>query len=601
MPVGNAWHGKEKPEMSHRRARAWFASLGFAVSLALSGPAIGSPWQAPPADVPPPLPLPVGDQEPQGAEVLTRGPLHEAFAEPVVFDPKPGPVVPKQPPAPIEEAPPDQKPEGVNVQWIPGYWAWDDGRTDFIWISGLWRDVPPGRQWVPGYWAPEGGGFRWVTGTWAADQPAAAVAATQAVSYLPAPPASLEAGPSSPTPTVGAVWAPGSWLWQPNRYVWRPGFWIAYQPDWIWVPAHYIWTPGGYLFVDGYWDRSLARRGTPFAPVYFAQPIYARPRFVYTPTISLMATALVTSLFVRPACHQYYFGDYYATTYVTAGIYPAYSFHQSRYGYDPVFAHDASVNMRRDPAWLDHVHEDYRFRRDHPEFRPPHTYAAMREAYNRPAPVGTVINQTTVNITRNLVIARPISQVAANPHLLVGEGARPGPDRPQPPRFTRITEERRQETGRQAVQLRQFREERQRQEVAAAGPHPREGALPGATAPPLERSRQLNFARSPIAAGATAGQPHPTPPRAPAVDLGARPQPGGATRIRPEPNPDQRPRTFPDPNAQQERLRQDQERKRLDAVKAQQDQLRRDRAKTQPAPPKTQRRPDTTKKANPDR
>ena len=87
-----------------------------------------------------------------GVQVLTRGPVHEAFAETVTFDPEPGIVVPKAPPAAIEELPPDQKPEGANVTWIPGYWGWDDERSDFLWVSGIWRDLPPGRQWVPGYW-----------------------------------------------------------------------------------------------------------------------------------------------------------------------------------------------------------------------------------------------------------------------------------------------------------------------------------------------------------------------------------------------------------------------------------------------------------------
>ena len=64
--------------------------------------------------------------EPEGVQVLTQGPIHEAFAEPVLYDPKPGPVVPKASPAPIAELPPDQKPVGANVQWIPGYWAWDE-------------------------------------------------------------------------------------------------------------------------------------------------------------------------------------------------------------------------------------------------------------------------------------------------------------------------------------------------------------------------------------------------------------------------------------------------------------------------------------------
>ena len=53
-------------------------------------------------------------------------------------------------------------------------------------------------------------------------------------------------------------------------------------------PAHYVWSPSGYLFVDGYWDRPLMQRGMMFAPVYFQQPLYRQPNYVYTPTISLL-------------------------------------------------------------------------------------------------------------------------------------------------------------------------------------------------------------------------------------------------------------------------------------------------------------------------
>ena len=94
-----------------------------------------------------------------GVQVLTRGPIHEAFAETVTFDPEQGIVVPTPPPAAIEELPPDQKPEGANVAWIPGYWGWDDEGSDFLWVSGIWRALPPGRQWVPGYWGESGQGL----------------------------------------------------------------------------------------------------------------------------------------------------------------------------------------------------------------------------------------------------------------------------------------------------------------------------------------------------------------------------------------------------------------------------------------------------------
>src|SRR5688500_14557314 len=95
-------------------------------------------------------------------EVLARGPVHEAYAEPHTGEPRPTPVVPKQPPKPVEEIPAEQKPEGEEVQWVPGYWAWDDERKDYLWVSGFWRVPPPGRQWVPGYWHQAEQGWQWV-------------------------------------------------------------------------------------------------------------------------------------------------------------------------------------------------------------------------------------------------------------------------------------------------------------------------------------------------------------------------------------------------------------------------------------------------------
>src|SRR3972149_4100307 len=92
-----------------------------------------------------PPPRPGGEE---GVQVLTRGPVHEAFAETVTFDPEPGIVVAMAPPNPIEEVPPDQRREGVNVTWIPGYPAWDDERNDYLWVSGVWRAPPPGNHFA---------------------------------------------------------------------------------------------------------------------------------------------------------------------------------------------------------------------------------------------------------------------------------------------------------------------------------------------------------------------------------------------------------------------------------------------------------------------
>ena len=94
---------------------------------------------------------------PAGVDVQARGPIHEAYAEPTNTVEAPAEVVAKEPPAPIEETPPEEKPEGDNVVWIPGYWSWDEETKDYLWISGFWRAVPPGRtgrratgrRWTP--------------------------------------------------------------------------------------------------------------------------------------------------------------------------------------------------------------------------------------------------------------------------------------------------------------------------------------------------------------------------------------------------------------------------------------------------------------------
>lgn len=73
---------------------------------------------------------PTSGHDREGIEVLARGPVHEAFAETVLFDPGPGLTVSIAPPA-IEELPPPHKLPGANVAWIPGYWAWDDDGGDW--------------------------------------------------------------------------------------------------------------------------------------------------------------------------------------------------------------------------------------------------------------------------------------------------------------------------------------------------------------------------------------------------------------------------------------------------------------------------------------
>ncbi len=93
--------------------------------------------------VPPPTPA---EEQP---EVMTRGPVHEAYATPVDLEPEAKSMAAtKAPPAALKETPPAERPDGNQYVWVPGYWAWDDDRQDFIWVSGVWRAVPAGYTWV---------------------------------------------------------------------------------------------------------------------------------------------------------------------------------------------------------------------------------------------------------------------------------------------------------------------------------------------------------------------------------------------------------------------------------------------------------------------
>ncbi len=233
-------------------------------------------------------------------EVLDGAPLHEAFARPLALEAQ-AIVVDRSPPEPINELPPEDRPEGSNVHWLPGYWYFDVERDDFVWISGLWRNFPPGRTWVPGEWQQVEAGFQWVAGYWAEAQ-------AQEQQLLPLPPPTLEVGPSSPAPAANYLWAPGCWQWQGASYAWQAGYWYAGQPNWVWVPSHYSFTPRGVVYVRGYWDYPLVRRGLLCAPVYWGPGFRLGTGFAYRPHTFINSSLLVTNLFLDHHHGRYYYG-----------------------------------------------------------------------------------------------------------------------------------------------------------------------------------------------------------------------------------------------------------------------------------------------------
>ena len=370
-------------------------------------------------------------------EVMTRGPVHEAFAEPVDLQVQAGLVAPVRPPAVIEEIPPTERPQGDRFVWVPGYWSWDADRNNYIWVSACWRAAPPNMYWVPGYWSQVTGGWEWISGFWT---PAGA----QEIEYLPAPPASEQVQPPGPPPSADMTWVPSCWYWYQGQYVQRSGYWLAAQPNWMWVPSHYVWTPRGYVFCEGHWDYPLETRGVLFAPVYFPPSVYARSGFSYSPSIVVDLGVLTANLFVYPRYSHYYFGDYYDASYASVGIYPRFEGARFHTWYDPIYEYDRSRYRRTDPRWEEHQQHEYDLRRDDRQLRPARTY---REQETRLA-------KLPESQRRNLEVAQLLTTVVSR--------------KTTPVKFEQINTDARQKIAKQAADVHSFREERTRWEVTPA-------------------------------------------------------------------------------------------------------------------------------------
>lgn len=451
----------------------------------------------------------------EGMQILTRGPIHEAFAQAGMTGATAGVVISRAPPEPIMELPPDQRPDGEDVAWIPGYWGWDEDRSDFIWVSGVWRVIPPNRQLVPGYWTPVQGGWQWISGFWAD-------VAQKEITYLPAPPEPLQAGPSSPPPGQDYIWSPGSWVWQgaqyasnPGRtdpryqpgyavprtqYAWQSGYWMVQRPDWIWIPAYYTWTPRGYVYVPGCWDYDIVHRGVIFAPVYYDSPIYRRPGYYYSPAIAINMAAIVVSLFVRPRSRDYFFGDYFDPRYEARGIYPWYSSQGARYGGDSLYLHYRAQQLRRDTNWDSYIDQHYRYRRDNIGARPPQTLALQIN----------IINTQRANASPYNIIGRSLADTASSNTL--------------PIRFTSINMDERKRIQTRGHEIQKFQEDRRGREARPPGPNRSDKSAE--TAQPV----RLQLPTSPVADEPVARQrgtrtPPPMPsPRTEAAKLPERPQ-----------------------------------------------------------------------------
>ncbi len=417
-------------QYSSRPARWAIALLAMTSLGGLSSAAVAQPSSPEQQYAPPALP---NQEQP---EVLSRGPVHEAFAEPVNIQLQAGLVAPDRPPPNIEELPPEERPQGQQFVWIPGYWSWDADRHGYIWVSACWRVAPPRMSWVPGYWSPVSGGWEWVAGFWT---PAGA----QEIEYLPAPPTDDDVEPLGPPPSEDTIWVPPCMYWVQGQYVRRGGYWLAAQPNWVWVPSHYLVTPRGYIFAAGHWDYSLERRGVLFAPIYFPAGYYGRSGYTFSPSIVIDVGLLRVSLFAYPRYSHYYFGDYYDDAYLRVGIYPWFDSRQRHSWYDPIYEHDRWQNHRSEPRWEQRGRDDYNRRRGDKDLRPARTF---REQESRTA-------KLPESQRRAFQVAQQITAVASR--------------RETPIKFERINTDARQKISKQANAVHTFRDERSRWESEA--------------------------------------------------------------------------------------------------------------------------------------
>lgn len=269
-------------------------------------------------------------------DVLLRGPIHEGFAQPAVLDAAEPLLVSKRPPPALREFPPAIRPAANQTVWLPGYWGWDEGQENFLWVSGVWRVPPPGMRWVPGYWSARDDHFAWTPGFWFAKEAAR-------LQYSNSPPALQKAERVQPAAAPDQFYVPGYWAAAGDKNVWRRGHWATFQEGWVWMPTRYATTPAGSVLVRGYWDYPLARRGVLFAPVSQAK---AEQPGTFTPEVTLDAHRLGELLFTWTAYGHYCFGDYFGDTAGAQKIRPWFAVPN-----DPLFAYENWERSRVRPGW----------------------------------------------------------------------------------------------------------------------------------------------------------------------------------------------------------------------------------------------------------
>jgi hypothetical protein len=220
------------------------------------------------------------------------------------------------------------------------------------------------------------------------------------VTYLPKPPEPPEIAPPGRAPSADAFYVPGSWVWNygTGTYAWRAGYWARVQPGYVWISDHYRWTPTGYIFIPGYWDLAVSRRGVLYAPIV-VDPVVVTTGFTYTPLYAVSDTVVVDALFVRPAYAHYYFGDYYGPAYATMGYESVVVYGARRY--DSIIVYETWAH-RSQPNWISLQIDIYNGRSRGELAVPPRTLVQQNTIIQQNITNVTNVTNVTNNITNNV-------------------------------------------------------------------------------------------------------------------------------------------------------------------------------------------------------
>jgi hypothetical protein len=146
----------------------------------------------------------------------------------------------------------------------------------------------------------------------------------------------------------------------------------------------------------------LRERGLLFAPVAFSGP--GAPRAPYVPRHVVREECLLGALFIRPACHHYYFGDYFERRYEKAGYVPWTRYQMPGAVCDSLFGYYRQ--HAGDRGWEESVRSLYAARYAGQAPRPPRTLVDQ-EAFVRNA---TSERTLTVTQLRQVAAVAPLAQ-----------------------------------------------------------------------------------------------------------------------------------------------------------------------------------------------